>query len=203
VTPALVDQLRDAGLTWLADTLDRILASKAIEAADLPAITRALDWAADRAAVKAGPPRLPAKQLAEWTGCSLQKLGRMTRDTAHYPGLPRLAAGGYPLDQVCRWLMDRATELIGAHARLDKLNATADEHKHVKLESEQVNLAARKGLLIDKAAVDVRQVQQVHRVRTELERLPGTVARKLGLGTEHEETIRRECERICNRFAQG
>ena len=142
-------------------------------------------------------PQVTARQLADWCGVSVSKIGRMVRD-----GLPR-EANGFDLGKALQWFQEGRDKFTALRTRFDKIKDLSDGHKAIKMEQDAVALAARKDMLIDKEWTEIKQVQQVHRVRTELERLPSTVARKHGLSKEVESGLRSEIERICNRFAEG
>lgn len=195
---ALTSQLADASLSWLADVLIRV-EKRGIEPSDIPPLVRGLQWLREQQAEREGPPQIKARELAAWLSVSTQAVSRLCRE----PDFPKPIDGFYDVAAVLKWLHETCGELRKLQRRFDSLSALTDEHKTIKMQKDAVDLAERKRGLVDREAVEMIWVRQVHRVRRELEQLPGRLAGKLQLNTPQTEVIADELRRICERFASA
>jgi len=137
--------------------------------------------------------RVIASELADVFGVTPRRVSQMVAE-----GLPRLPKGGHDLADACRWYCTRLKnqaastrgELAQGRARL----ATA------KASREELELAARRGELIDAEAARITIFNTVRRARDMLLAVPDRVAPLVvGQTDAHEvhRTLTDEMRRVC------
>lgn len=137
--------------------------------------------------------RVTASELADVFGVTSRRVSQMVVE-----GLPRLPKGGHDLADACRWYLERlknqAASTRGALAQGRARLATA------KASREELELAARRGDLIDAEAARITIFNTARCARDMLLAVPDRVAPLVvGQTDAHEihRTLTDEMRRVC------
>lgn len=194
--PDKSELLGRAGLRQIIRALNQIEKRDQIDPRELLNVLRSIEVLGK---TQAGE-QLTAQQLAKRFGCSHQQVARMRR-----LGLPMQANARYDLNECIHWLYKQHEAYRRDIARFDKLKDMSEGFKRARAQLAEIELAQKRGTLVDRESVERGRTARVHAVRAELERLPKTMPRLLAGRTppEMQTLLTAEVERLCSVFAGG